>query len=74
MRATSERVGLLVIRAWVEAGDSELRARITGRLDVVNSKETSFTVVVGVDSAADVVRDWLEELERGVSAGSVTKA
>jgi hypothetical protein len=74
MRPPSERVGVLVIRAWIEAEDHELRARITGRLDVVNAHETSFVVVVGVDSAADVVREWLEELERGASVSSVTEA
>jgi hypothetical protein len=73
MRETTERVGFLVIRAWVEAHDGTVRARITGRLDLLNSQET-FAVVAGVDSAAEVVRDWLEELERGVSAGSVTEA
>ena len=66
MTPPSERVGVLVIRAWIEADGNELRARITGRLDVTDSHETSFAVVVGVDSAAEVVREWLDELARGV--------
>jgi hypothetical protein len=72
MAATSERTGVLVMRAWVEAEESMLRARITGRLDVTAPHETSFAVV-GVDSAAEVVRGWLEELERG-PVSSVTEA
>ena len=57
MAATSERAGVLVIRAWVEPEDATLRARITGRLDVV--------------------RDWLEQVERGacrLGDGGVTPA
>jgi hypothetical protein len=72
MAATSERAGVLVVRAWVEAGETILRARITGRLDVAVPHETSFAVV-GVDSVAEVVRSWLEEVERG-PVGSVTEA
>ena len=76
MAATSERAGVLVIRAWVEPEDATLRARITGRLDVAVSHETSYAVL-GVDSAAEVVRDWLEQVERAacrLGDGGVTPA
>jgi hypothetical protein len=79
MAGVSERAGVLVVRAWVEAGEGPLRARITARLDLVGGEETS-VVVGGWEAAAEVVRRWLEEFERGDSIprapgdGSVTPA
>jgi hypothetical protein len=79
MAGISERAGVLVVRAWVEADDGPLRARITARLDLAHEEERS-VVVGGWETAAVVVRRWLEEFERGGSAprtpgdGSVTPA
>jgi hypothetical protein len=63
MAATSEHAGVLVIRAWVEADERSLRARITGRVDVTATHETS-VVVAGLERATEVVRRWFEEFER----------
>jgi hypothetical protein len=72
MPAASERAGVLVIRAWLEPEDMTLRARITGRLDVAVAQEMS-CAVLGVDSATEVVRSWLQEFERA-RVRSVTEA
>jgi hypothetical protein len=60
----AERSGVLVVRAWIEADEILLRARITGRLDALRTEETVETAA-GVDHAAAVVRRWLEAFERG---------
>lgn len=55
-----ERTGLLIVRAWIEAGDEGLRARITRVLDLAAPEE----VVVAVAGPAEVlatVRAWLDD-------------
>jgi hypothetical protein len=54
--------GVLVLRVWREPEPTgELRARITTRLDVVDSSESSETFVVAnsVDTMCDSVRQFL---------------
>ena len=48
-----ERVAVLAIRVWVEAG-SEPRARVTATLDVAAEPPTTFAVS-SVDELCDVV-------------------
>jgi hypothetical protein len=77
--ADGERTGVVVVRAWKRFGSKPLRARITGRRDVLHDDETSVTVA-GAERASQVVRDWLvafeEDEEPGADAGDapVTKA
>ena len=59
----SERVGTLVVRVWIEDGDSRLRARIVSRRDLTVDDEVSLAVV-GADFAAVIVTDWLHAFER----------
>jgi hypothetical protein len=59
----TERVGVLVIRAWVEPADGTLVARLSGRTDVLADDETSVTVT-GSDAVGQAVYDWLVAFER----------
>lgn len=58
------RVGVLVVRAWVEGEDEQdqhLRARVTRTDDVVDSRELT-AVATSVDEVCDIVRAWLERV------------
>lgn len=58
--ATPERVAVLVIRVWVEAG-SEPRARITASLDLVAEASTTTIATSSVDELCTVVRNLLSD-------------
>jgi hypothetical protein len=58
-----ERTGVLVIRVLKRVGSSLLRARITGRRDILADEETT-VMVVGAEKAAKAVHDWLVAFER----------
>ena len=80
MAPAGERLGVLVVRAWLEAVEPVLRARITGRRDVTAPHETSI-VVAGREPTVEAVRRWLEDFESEVPAerdvagdGDVTSA
>jgi hypothetical protein len=57
MNGGLERVGVLVIRIWVE-GEAECRARITASMDVAQPRQTT-VMAASVDEACEFVRDWL---------------
>jgi hypothetical protein len=57
--AEPERVGLLVIRIWLEAG-SEPRARITATLDILNQTPTTMTAS-SVDEVCSILLEWLRD-------------
>lgn len=59
----SERIGVLVIRAWLSPEQHELIARITGRIDLETPEETSQTAA-GVDAATRIAGQWLRAFER----------
>jgi hypothetical protein len=54
---SSERVGVLVIRVWIEAGHQP-RARITLSLDILGSASTTM-VASSVDDVCLIVQEWL---------------
>jgi hypothetical protein len=59
---TRTRIGLLIIRAWVEPGSSSpLRAQIRLSTDVTDGFERSL-MVSQEDVAIQAVRDWLSEM------------
>lgn len=62
MSTQRERTGLLVLRAWLEPGNTPLRVRITGRMDVRAPGERSW-MCVGPEAASSAVRAWLLEFE-----------
>jgi hypothetical protein len=65
----SSRTGLLVIRAWLEAGSSQpLRAQIRLTTDVSLGFERGMTLAE-VDVACEAVRAWLEEMMAGADFG-----
>jgi hypothetical protein len=63
-----ELTGVLVVRAWKRVGTKLLRARITGRRDVLADEETSITVA-GADRASEAVHDWLAAFEQDADSG-----
>ncbi len=73
--ASDERVGVLVIRIWLEPSDEArpgFRARLTRTDDVVTGEHT----VLAAASAEEVVRlvaDWLDEF-LAAGDGTVTGA
>jgi len=66
----ADRVGLLIIRAWVEAGSaSPLRAQLRWTTDVGRGLENSITFV-DVETVQSAVAEWLHEvLAAGESQG-----
>ena len=64
-----ERTGVLVVRAWKQVGSLLLRARITGRSDVLVDEETTVTVA-GAENASRAVHDWLTAFEEDCSEGA----
>lgn len=71
----TDRVGMLVIRAWVEGGSSSpLRARVRWTTDVSSGFEHSLTAVE-VDAVLASVETWLGEvLARGRLPGDTDGA
>ena len=63
MASRPERVGVLVIRVWLEAGqdaDRSFRARITVTSDLSTRSDES-RVVATMPEVLEAVRDFLEE-------------
>jgi len=59
--AIFERVGVLVLRAWIEPGSAiRLRVRITSNPDIRHKDESSI-VVTNAEEATAVVTEWLEK-------------
>jgi hypothetical protein len=67
--AALEKTGVLVIRAWLEAGVEEnaLRARITRTLDVA-APETIESAAASAEEILAAVQEWL----RSFTGSSVT--
>ena len=56
----SDRVGLLILRAWTEEGSSEpLRVHFRVTSDVASGVERE-TNLADIDGVCDSVREWLE--------------
>ena len=74
MNGGPERVGVLVIRIWVE-GEAEPRARITASMDVAQPRQTT-VMASSVDEVCTIVRDWLTRFmppDQGVDAGETPR-
>jgi hypothetical protein len=56
--ASPERVGVLVIRVWIEAG-VQPRARITASLDIAAETTAQTIAASSVDEICAIVRDLL---------------
>jgi hypothetical protein len=63
MNGGPERVGVLVIRIWVE-GEAGPRARITASMDVAQARQTT-VMASSVDEACELVRAWLTRFVAG---------
>jgi hypothetical protein len=61
MDAEPERAGILIIRAWVEAGEQDVRARIIYSLDASSDEQVTRSAA-GVGSIGAIVREWLNLL------------
>jgi hypothetical protein len=57
----SDRIGILVIRAWLEGPDQRLIVRIMKTSDVANQSVT-VTVAGTAEDVSATVRAWLEEV------------
>jgi hypothetical protein len=60
MSSDTERVSVIVIRAWTEAADDSLRARITWTLDVSRSGEEETSAAASGDEILGAVCEWLD--------------
>lgn len=60
MSRDTERVSVIVIRAWTEAADDSLRARITWTLDVSTSGEEENCAAASGEQVLAAVREWLD--------------
>jgi hypothetical protein len=66
-----ERIGVLILRAWVEAdGYLGLRVRITRIAGTVHggTVEPVSSTFAPIDGVCTMVRVWLEELQHGLEA------
>lgn len=57
-----ERVGVLVIRVWLEPAGCRLVAKISGRTDVLAEEETS-VMAIGSAAASRTAHEWLVAFE-----------
>ena len=58
----SHRTGLLIIRAWVEAGSAEpLRAQVRVTGDISSGIERTIALAQS-DTVMELVDDWLQEI------------
>ena len=61
---STDRTGLLIIRAWIEEGSSEpLRAQVRVCTDVATGIEHTLTTA-RADAVCAAVREWLDEMLR----------
>ena len=60
MNPDTGRVGVIVVRAWTEAADDSLRARITWTLDVSRSGEEESHAAASIEQVLAAVREWLD--------------
>jgi len=66
---TTDRIGLLLIRAWVEPGSSSpLRAHIRRTTDVAQGFEQSLTVA-DKEAVVAAVQAWLSEVLANAPTG-----
>jgi predicted transcriptional regulator len=66
---TTSRIGLFIIRAWVEPGSSlPLRAHIRRTTDVSQGLEQGLTVAEK-EAVVAAVRAWLSEMVAGALTG-----
>jgi hypothetical protein len=66
---TTSRIGLFIIRAWVEPGSSSpLRAQIRRATDVSQGFEQGLTVT-DEEAVVEAVEAWLSELLAGSPTG-----
>jgi hypothetical protein len=56
-----ERVGLLIVRAWLEGPEQRLIARITRTLDVLDQPVTVSTVG-SVEDMYIAIQEWLDAM------------
>jgi hypothetical protein len=56
-----ERVGLFIVRAWLEGSEQRLVARITMTLDVVDQPAT-VSIVGSVEDLHVAVQDWIDSM------------
>jgi hypothetical protein len=61
MDAEPERAGILIVRAWVEEGEDDVRARIIYSLDASSDEQVTRSAA-GVGAVEAIVRDWLNLL------------
>lgn len=65
----AERVGVLVVRAWMDASDPQsLRVRVT-RTNDVTSPLSEVSAAADIDEVCDTVRQWLQEFRARGSPG-----
>jgi hypothetical protein len=63
--ATTERTGLLIIRAWTEPGSSEpLRVQVRLSTDVSAGFARTLTLA-GAEAVCATVQEWLADIQRG---------
>jgi len=61
---STDRTGLLIIRAWIEEGSSEpLRVQVRICTDVATGLEHTLTTT-RADAVCAAVREWLDEMLR----------
>jgi hypothetical protein len=61
MDAEPERAGILIVRAWVEEGEHDVRARIIYSLDASSDEQVTRSAA-GIGSIEAIVREWLNLL------------
>jgi hypothetical protein len=61
MDAESERAGILIVRAWVDEREHEVRARIIYSLDASSDEQVTRSAA-GAGAVEAIVRDWLNLL------------
>jgi hypothetical protein len=59
MTPGADRVGVMVVRIWIEGSSGSVRARMTQTLDVT-SRDHPSQVAVSPEQILDAVGDWIQ--------------
>jgi hypothetical protein len=62
--ANPDRVGVLVVRVWLEAGSQQPRVRIVARVNIAEPREIT-RAASSVDEVCELVGDWMAEFLAG---------
>lgn len=72
MLSSTDRVGVMVVRIWIEGSGNGLRARLTQTVDITAREERSHTAVT-VEGILAGVTEWIDAFLDGAGRSDPSK-